>query len=223
MGRSTVRKDRPPATVTAATATDATKTVAIVILAAGGSQRMGTPKQLIRFDGRTLLRRAVDTAVASVCHPIVVVIGAHAEPMRRELHSLPVMIAHNPEWATGIGSSLRVAIETLGTAGDIEGAVITLSDQPLVTADAVNRLVDAHYGTGKDIVVSEYADTHGAPAFISKRFFDEVAALNGDEGARRVVDRHLDEVMTVPLAEAVLDLDTPADYWRLIGSNRFDA
>ena len=119
-----------------------------------------------------------------------------------------------------MGSSLRVAIETLGTAHDIEGAVITMSDQPPVTADAINRIVETHYQTSKDIVASEYGDVCAVPLYIGRRFFDEVATLNGCEGARRVVDRHLEDVATVPLAEAAFDIDTLMEYERLTGSNR---
>jgi molybdenum cofactor cytidylyltransferase len=194
--------------------------IGIVILAAGGSRRMGQPKQLWPFRERTLLRHAVETAVASMCRPILVVIGAHAELVSLELQSLPVLIAYNPEWASGIGSSLRVAIQTLGAIDGIEGIVVTLSDQPLVTAVAVNKIVEAHDQTGKDIVASEYADTHGVPLFIGKRFFDEISALAGTEGAKRVIDRHLEEMTTVPLVEAAFDIDTPNDYERLTSSNR---
>ena len=82
------------------------------------------------------------------------------------------------------GSSLRLAIETLGAFEGIEGIVIALSDQPLVTADALNRILETHDETGKDIVASEYADTHGVPLFIGKLFFDEIAASNGNQGAK---------------------------------------
>ena len=196
------------------------KSVGAVILAAGGSQRMGQPKQLLPFRKRTLLRHAVETAVASMCRPILVVIGAHAELVSLELQSLPVLIAYNPEWASGIGSSLRIAIQTLGAIDGIEGVVITLSDQPLITAVAVNKIVRAHCQTGKDIVASEYAETHGVPLFIGKRFFAEISALAGTEGAKRVIDRHLDEMTTVPLMEAAFDIDTPDEYERLTSSNR---
>jgi molybdenum cofactor cytidylyltransferase len=194
--------------------------IGIVILAAGESMRMGQPKQLLPFRQRSLLRHAVETAVASLCRPILVVIGARAELVGAELQSLPVMVAYNPEWASGIGSSLRVAIRALDPVDDIEGIVITLSDQPLVTTEALNRIVEAHYGTGKDIVASEYADTYGVPLFIGKRFFAEVAALDGDEGAKRVTARHLEEMTTVPLVEAAFDIDTPIDYERLTDSSR---
>ena len=84
----------------------------------------------------------------------------------------------------------------------------------------MNKIVEAHYQTGKEIVASEYAETHGVPLFIGKRFFAEISALAGTEGAKRVIDRHLDEMTTVPLMEAAFDIDTPDEYERLTSSTR---
>lgn len=188
-------------------------TCALVILAAGGSRRMGRPKQLLPFAGRTLLRHAVETALATACRPIVVTIGADEALVRPELQSLPVLIAHNRDWAEGMSSSLRAGIEALGQAeADIDGVVIALADQPLVTADDINRLVEVHQQTGKDIVASQYSGTHGVPMFFSKRLFAEVVALRGNEGAKQLVARHIERVATVPLRDAAFDVDTPADY-----------
>jgi len=176
---------------------------------------MGQPKQLLPFREQTLLRHAVQTAAASACRPIVVVIGAHAEVVSVELEALPVTVAYNRDWRRGIGSSLGVAIRSLGAIDDVEGVVIALSDQPLVTGEALNRIVETHFRTGKDIVASEYAETYGAPLFLGNRFFAEVAELNGDEGAKRVIARHIEHMTTVPLVDAALDVDTPVDYERL--------
>jgi molybdenum cofactor cytidylyltransferase len=194
-----------------------TETIAIVILAAGGSQRMGRPKQLLPFRGYTLLRRAVETAIASQCRPIVVTTGAHEDLIRLELHSLPVLIAHNPDWMQGMSSSLRIAIDTLAEASDsnLGGVVIMLADQPLVTADDIDKIVDVQHRSGKDIVASEYADTHGVPMFVSKRLFPDILRLSGKEGAKRLISDHLESLETVPLLSAAFDIDTPADYKRL--------
>jgi len=194
------------------------ETVAIVILAAGGSQRMGRSKQVLPFRGRTLLRHAVETAIASACRPIVATIGAHEDLVRPELHSLPVLIAHNPDWTQGISSSLRAAIERLAQVRevDVQGAVFMLADQPLVTAEDINTLVKLHDRTGKDIVASAYANTYGVPMFISKRLFDEVATLSGNEGARQLIAHHRGQVATAPLSNAALDIDTPGDYDRFL-------
>ena len=191
--------------------------VAIVILAAGESQRMGRPKQVLPFRGRTLLGCAVETAMASKCRPIVVVTGAHGDLVRPELQSLPVLVAHNPGWAEGLSSSLRVAIDTLTQLAEcrLAGAVITLADQPLVTASDIDEIVDVHRRRRKDIVASEYADTQGVPMFISRRLFADIRRLTGKEGAKRLISDHLECVEAVPLASAAFDIDSPADYERL--------
>ena len=173
------------------------KGVALVILAARGSQPIPQPRQWLPFRERSLLRHSIETGVASMCRPIVVVIGEYADVVRQELQSLPVTIAYDQRWASGTGSSLRVAMEALTPFDDIEGTVIMLFDQPLVTADAVNRLVEAHDVTRKDIVASEYEDAWGAPLYLGRRFFDEIASVNGRNGARWIVDRHLEDVVTV--------------------------
>jgi molybdenum cofactor cytidylyltransferase len=187
--------------------------VGAVILAAGASTRMGKPKQLLLHGGRTLLRCAVETALASVCHPIVVVIGANAGRVRTELEHLPVLVAENREWAKGMSSSIRRGLETLVASGaTLEGAVIMLCDQPFITAAVINELVDAHRRTGKSIVASQYREVRGVPALFSIELFAEIASLRANEGARQVIANHADDVTTVSFAEGIVDVDTPRDY-----------
>ncbi len=188
----------------------------LVILAAGASTRMGRPKQLLVYRGQTLIRRAVESALTSVCRPIVVVIGAHAELVKNELEHLPVLVADNAEWQQGMSSSIRIGVETLITCGEeMEGAVIMLCDQPFVTAGVVNALVEARRKTGKMIVASAYGETRGVPAFFIRRFFPEITALKANEGARQVIANHPDDVATIIFAEGAIDVDTPQDYERL--------
>src|ERR1044072_2121654 len=131
--------------------------IGIVILAAGASTRMGQPKQLLLHRGQTLLRRAVETALASVCGPVVVVIGAHAELVRREVEELPVLVAENRELEKGIRSSIQAGLHELTmTNPEIEAVIVMLADQPLVTAALINQLVDVSRNTGKRIVASAY-------------------------------------------------------------------
>jgi molybdenum cofactor cytidylyltransferase len=188
-----------------------------IILAAGGSTRMGRPKQLLRYEGKTLLRRAVETAVASVCNSIVVVLGA--ELAAGELDQLPITIVDNAAWETGMGSSIRVGVETLARSGDrVESVVIMLCDQPHVTADLIDRLVATHHATGKRIVACQYGKVRGVPALFDSTLFDELACLEPNEGARRVIAAHTNEVATIPFARGSIDVDTPPDYQRLLAS-----
>ncbi len=187
--------------------------IGVLILAAGASARMGRPKQLLLYRGQTLIRWAVESALASVCRPIVVVVGAQAELVKNELEHLPVLVADNGEWQKGMSSSIRIGIETLVTCGvEMEGAVIMLCDQPFVTTGLVNALIETRRKTGKMIVASEYGETRGVPAFFSRQLFSELTALEGNEGARQVIANHPDVVATVCFAEGVVDVDTPQDY-----------
>jgi molybdenum cofactor cytidylyltransferase len=187
--------------------------IGIVILAAGASTRMGQPKQLLLHRGQTLLRRAVETALASVCGPVVVVIGAHAELVRREVEELPVLVAENREWEKGMSSSIRTGLHELTmTNPEIEAVIVMLADQPLVTAALINQLVDVSRNTGKRIVASAYGKVLGVPALFSRELFADITALNANEGARQVIASHPDDVATVSFPEAAVDVDTPRDY-----------
>ena len=124
--------------------------VGAVILAAGSSSRMGRPKQTLQFQGMSLLRRATLAALDATCRPVVVVTGAHAELSRRELDQLDVREAFNPDWETGMGSSVRTGIERLiSIDAGVAAAVLLLCDQPHVTSDVVSSLLAAHHTTGR--------------------------------------------------------------------------
>jgi xanthine dehydrogenase YagT iron-sulfur-binding subunit len=183
--------------------------IAAAILAAGASTRMGSPKQLLRYRGESLLRSAAQTALSSVCDPVYVVLGAHAELLRGEFDGLAVAVVENDLWREGMGSSVRTAV---AAAAGSDALIIMLCDQPGVTTQALDGLVSAHQQSGALIVASAYQDTLGAPALFSREMFSELATLTGDQGARRVIQKHAERVAVVPLPEAALDLDTPQDY-----------
>lgn len=187
--------------------------VGIVILAAGASTRLGTPKQLLPLHGRSFLRHAAETALASVCQPIIVVLGAYAERLRQEVENLPVQVVENLRWAEGMSSSVGAGIAALEATSDkISAVVLTLCDQPFVSAQVINQLVKAYHVTGKPIVASEYAGTLGVPALFSRTFFSELKALTRGEQAKKVIRKHAHEVFGVPFPEGAIDIDTPNDY-----------
>ncbi len=191
--------------------------VGLVILAAGGSTRLGRPKQLLPYRGRSLLRHTAETAVASVCRPVVVVLGAHAANMEGETCGLPVRVVENSLWRQGMATSLRRGLQALET-GDAGTAavVIALCDQPLVTVQVIDALVLAYRTEGRPIIASAYAGCLGVPALFDRSLFPELRALTGDEGARRIITRHAKDVHGVPLPGGALDLDTPEDCERLL-------
>jgi molybdenum cofactor cytidylyltransferase len=192
--------------------------IGAAILAAGASVRMGRPKQLLLYRGKALIRRAVEAALASVCHPVVVVIGAHAGPVKEELEGLPVLTVDNRQWGMGMVSSIRSGLGALVAADpESEGAVIMLCDQPFVDAGVINRLADARRETGKNIVASEYGGARGVPVFFGRELFAEIASLDATEGARRIIGNHPHDVATVSFPGAAVDIDTPYDYALLTG------
>lgn len=196
--------------------------IGVIILAAGGSSRMGTPKQLITYRGQTLVRRAAQVALDSVCDRVVVVIGSNAEEIRDELDDLPLSVVENQSWQNGMSSSLRAGLEEIlsaDAADDLDGVVIMLCDQPFVTVEVLNKLISTHRETGKPIVASTYGTTRGVPAFFSPDLFADIALLRADEGARRIIAAHPEKLATIKFAQGAIDVDTPHDHSRLIGFN----
>ena len=187
--------------------------VGAVILAAGSSSRMGRPKQTLQFQGMSLLKRAVIAALDATCRPVVVVTGAHAELSRRELDQLDVHEAFNPDWETGMGSSVRTGIEALlSIDADVAAAVLLLCDQPHVTSAVVSNLLAAHRTTEKPLIASAYGESFGVPALFSRTLFTELAQLAGSSGAKEIIKRHAFEANFLPFPEGEVDVDTPDDF-----------
>ena len=185
---------------------------ALVLLAAGASTRMGQPKQLLPVAGRPLLRHVAEAAVAAPVAPVVVVLGAFAAEIAPCLEGLPVQIVINPDWPEGIGSSLRAGIAALQAVGPaVDGVVVALADQPDFSAAQVSRLIAAQRATARSIVASQYRGVLMPPALFTAAHFPELLALQGEAGARPLLQSHRDRLATVPLATG-RDLDTPADY-----------
>lgn len=186
--------------------------IGAVILAAGGSARMGEPKQLMELGGRPLLVRAVEAALAAPVWPVVVVLGAHAEKIRPLLARFPVLVAENPAWSEGMASSLRAGIGTLREfSRSMDGALLALCDQPGFSADVIGQLIAAQRATGRSIAAARYAGRLGSPALFLREHFAALAALTGEEGARTLLAAMPDRVAPVDLPALALDLDTPAD------------
>ncbi|CAN5329981.1 nucleotidyltransferase family protein [soil metagenome] len=182
-----------------------------LLLAAGGSSRLGRSKQLVVFEGETLIRRAAKTLTNSVCSPVVVVLGAETDFSSRELDGLGVSICINDDWNSGISSSIKAGLKhLLNISPDPDAVIITLCDQPLVTARDIDRLAETFAST-RHTVASSYGDAIGVPALFGSELFGELLALDGDEGARKLIRSHPENVSTVELNRASVDIDTTED------------
>jgi len=197
--------------------------IGAVVLAAGASTRIGTPKQLLQFRGQTFLRRAASVALEAGCRPVVVVTGANAAACRESLRGFDVLEAENQRWESGMSSSVRVGVEALVTPNPrIAAVVLMLCDQPFVTRDVIVGLVKAHYETGCSIVASRFGGSYGVPALFGKAHFAELATLEGAAGAKQVIQKHLEKVQLLPFPEGEIDVDTPDDFARLQSTHYSD-
>lgn len=186
--------------------------IGLIVLAAGASSRMNAPKQLLKFQGKTLLRRAVETAVASIYEPIIVVLGANFEMTRAEIEDLPVETVFNKGWQNGLSTSLKTGIEILlKLSPDVRAVVIALADQPFVAADHLNLLAEEFYRTKKSVIAARYNATIGVPALFAREVFADFEQLSGDKGAKPIIEKHRNSLLTIDLPEAAFDIDTPFD------------
>jgi xanthine dehydrogenase accessory factor len=190
---------------------DDTSRSAVVILAAGGSRRMGRPKQLERIAGNSLIRRAAEAALAVGSASVHIVAGVEVDGLCREVEGLPVEIVVNDAWQEGIASSIRAGVEAIERQDrPIEALVVMLCDQPGVTGDVLRRLIQTHRTTRAPVIASRYPDGPGVPALFCADLFPALRSLSGDIGARELI-RHLDrEVVTIPF-DAPKDADTLGD------------
>ncbi|NTW01143.1 MAG: nucleotidyltransferase family protein [Oscillochloris sp.] len=186
-----------------------------ILLAAGTSSRLGRPKQLLEWGGRPLVRHVAEQALASRICALVVVVGAVADAVRATLVGLdgPVLIAENPEYASGQASSLRVGIGALPAAA--RAALVLLVDQPLITPTLIDCVIAAYDACPDALaVVPYYHGQRGNPVLLSRMLFSELRALDGDVGARQVIAHHTAEVCQIDVNDpaVLMDMDTPEDY-----------
>jgi molybdenum cofactor cytidylyltransferase len=194
--------------------------VGAVILAAGSSSRMGSPKQVLQFRGKSLLRHAALAALGAGCVPVIVVTGACAELSRRELDGLDVREALNPRWETGMASSIGAGLEGLaGADADTVAAIFMLCDQPHVTPGVISGLAAAHRVTGRPVIASTYGGSFGVPALFSRSLFAELGRLEGGDGAKQVIKRYASEAHFLPFPGGEVDVDTPDDFSLLIAKD----
>ena len=199
-----------------------------LILAAGGSRRLGAPKQLLRHGGETLVQRALRLAAAACGPRHLLVVGAeHARVLEAAGDAVRYFVV-NDQWHQGLANSLTLGLACL--PADCDGVLVLLTDQPLVDGRDLARLQAAWRSRPETIAASRYggreAETHagrgndgdadqgrvlGVPAIFPRRLFPELGTLTGDRGARPVIERHRDEVVAVDCEHAALDVDTPAD------------
>ncbi|MDR6941265.1 molybdenum cofactor cytidylyltransferase [Mucilaginibacter pocheonensis] len=194
----------------------------MIILAAGSSSRLGTPKQNLIYQGQTLLQRAIHTAVTSACcEKTVVVLGANEGMIRPSISDELIYITYNPFWQEGIASSIRLGItELLRIEPGITAAIIMLCDQPFVDPLLIHQLTEKKANSNKGIIASAYRNTLGVPVLFDASYFPQLLMLQGKEGAKKLIKTFPNDVAAVAFPLGAIDIDTIDDY-RELGSPHF--
>jgi CTP:molybdopterin cytidylyltransferase MocA len=190
--------------------------ISCIVLAAGGSRRLGFPKQLLRRRARPLLAHALGAARGALPHsPLIVVLGAQAQRLRLLVRRTAptALVVYNARWANGLATSLNAGLD--GVPARTSAVLVTLVDQPNVDRDSLRRLLTAWRRRPGNATAAVYGGHPGVPAVLPRRYWRAIRELRGDAGARTLLRSN--GVTTVPMPEAELDIDTAADAAALHG------
>ncbi|HXG93521.1 MAG TPA: nucleotidyltransferase family protein [Blastocatellia bacterium] len=189
--------------------------VSAILLAAGESRRMGEFKQLLTIEGQTFVARCVDNLLASRAGEVIVVTGHRAGDVRRELEGCAVRFAHNADYALGMSESIKRGVEAVSP--ESRACLIALVDQPQITTDIFNRVIETYERTRSLVVIPTYNGRNGHPVLLDLTLKDEILAINADQGLRAVVHSHANDISRVEVSSeaVVIDFDLPEDYERI--------
>lgn len=190
--------------------------VGVIVLAAGSSSRLGQPKQLLPVDGQPLLSRTLDVVRATTLEPRIVVLGGYSDEIRSQVNFTGFEIVENPDYLSGQSTSLQAGLRAL--PDDTDGVIVLLGDQPQIPAWLLTIMAEAFSTPGIAAVRPRYADGPGNPVLLSKSLFPDLLALEGDVGARDVLQRHRDAILEIDYRNrpAPGDVDTMEDYRALL-------
>lgn len=188
--------------------------VAGVILAAGGSQRMGRPKQLLSWRDKALIQHVVEAALQAELAPVIVVIGDASEQVAKALEGYPVQLVYNPDWASGQSTSLRTGVRLIPP--NVGAAVFLLADQPLISVTLIRALVETHASSLAPVVAPLVDGQRGNPVLFDRETFPDLLEIRGDIGGRAIFSKHKIEWVQWHDPRILLDVDNEGDYEHLL-------
>jgi len=180
-----------------------------IVLAAGESRRYGRTKLLEDLHGKPLLCHTLEAAQAACPGRVCLVTGKDADAVHTAGRRIADLVAHNPDFASGIGSSISAGVSACGEHAD--ALLIALADQPLVTAGHISALIETWDGEATTIIASAYSETIGPPVLFGRSYFEKLGKLSGDKGAKSVLRENPRSVQSVYFEPAAFDIDTPGD------------
>ena len=186
--------------------------VSVILLAAGQSERMGEPKQLMRFGQSTVVEQAIDNLLSSAANEVIIVLGYRAEEVIRLIATRPVKLAINPNYQHGMSTSIIAGLNLVDSK--TRAVMLALGDQPFIDSQTLNRLIDEFYNHDKGIAIPIYQGRRGHPVIFAIRYKGELLRLKGDIGGREIIDQHPDDILEVAVnCEGIcIDIDTVDNY-----------
>lgn len=187
--------------------------VSAILLAAGESQRMGRPKQLLPFGSSTILGKTIDNLLSSRADEVIVVLGTRAGAMKQVIAGRQVKVVVNPDYRKGMSASLIAGLERVDSKA--QWVMVALADQPLIDKDTYNRLIEGALGCDMGIILPTYRSKRGNPVIFSIKYKDELLGLEGDVGGREILRKHPDDILEVAVGSegVTIDINNLDDYY----------
>lgn len=190
--------------------------IAILILAAGKSSRMGTIKQLLKINSKTILENAIENAQNSKASSVFCVLGANYELIKNSLISTKIEIIFNPNFENGLSSSIVSGIKYIEDLTiNYNSVLIMLADQPEVNSNYLNKLIKRYIRNPQQIITSNYKDKAGVPTIFPKKYFNQLLQLSGDKGAKEFLSKQ-SSIIKIEQESPLIDLDTYTEYKNFI-------
>jgi len=183
-----------------------------IVLAAGESRRMGSPKMVLPYEGMTIIEKVLENVLASDVEKVVTVLGSNKDEVLKVIDKLPVLHCYNPNYKDGMLSSVKCGFEFL--PGDFRAAIVFLGDQPMAETSVINKMINAYNESGKGILVPVFENKRGHPLLADKKYRDEIINLDDPEGLKGLLRRHPDDLLEVEAenSSVLIDIDTTEEY-----------
>jgi len=193
--------------------------IAVIILAAGTSSRMGKIKQLLKIKDKTLIEISVEAAIKSNASAVFCVLGANSEIIKKEIAAHHIEIIFNKKFNTGLSSSIVAAINYIEKKPlEIDAALIMLADQPEVDSEYINKIISVYEKNLTKIIASNYNNKPGVPAIFPRKHFKNLSLLKGDKGAKDFLKSNAGETINIYRNSPLMDIDTKEEFESLLKS-----
>ena len=188
-----------------------------LLLAAGNSSRMGKPKMLLPFNGKTLLQHSIDEIKKISDQKLLVITGCYHSLLKEQLQQQQILFFQNDHWQEGMASSIGAGMKyILQYFPGAANALILVCDQPFISAGLFQEMITKKAELAKGIIACKYNDTTGVPVLFDKKYFARLAILKGDVGAKKLVQQFVEDTAVIDFPEGATDIDTPEDYEKFI-------